>query len=144
MTACLVMAVFGLLLVAHAQAEYIRSDEITLEDNLETNAQIININRLYEIERGSAERPTLASSQASSRNYVFKLINDSSLVNYIDLSYLNDEMNTAVIILKKRINYEDVCDDSASSGQLSCQRTLKIVAINENDFIEIPVEIKKV
>lgn len=121
-----------------ARADYIRSDEITLEDNLEADAQIINLNRLMENERREMASST---SSAYNRNYVFKLVNDSSLVNYIELRYLNDDSSTAVVILKKRLNYEDICEESTS---MSCQQTLKIVAINENDFIEIPIEIKKV
>lgn len=131
---CALSFVFSLL--PHcAFAEYIRSDEITLEDNLEADAQIINLNRLMDNEREKTNSQT--------RNYLFKLVNDSSLINYIDLKYLSDDesSSTAVIILKKRLNYEDICDSYVSQ---TCQQTLKIVAINENDFIEIPIEIKKV
>lgn len=156
------------LLVRLNRSEYIKSDEITLEDNLEADAQIINLNRLMENERSnggglgekrststinnvaaSGSSYSAASTTTTGRSYVFKLVNDTSLVNYIDLRYLNDEMSTAVIILKKRLNYEDICEESttaapSSTGQMTCQQTLKIVAINENDFIEIPIEIKKV
>lgn len=121
-------------------ADYIRSDEITLEDSLETDAQIINLNRLMENERADEKLTPINVN----RNYVFKIVNDSSLVNYIELRYLNDETKTAVIILKKRLDYDDICEESSALRQSTCQQTLKIVAINENNFIEIPIEIKKV
>lgn len=124
-------------------AEYIRSDEITLEDNLETNAQIINLNRLMENERlGTAAADTPSNKQL--RHYAFKLVNDTSLVNYIDLRYLNDEASTAVLILKKRLDYDEICEESSALRLSACQQTLKIIAVNENNFIEIPIEIKKV
>lgn len=129
-----------ILMIRVTSTEYIRSDEITLEDNLETDSQIINLNRLMENVR-LHENSLLATEK---RNYVFKLVNDSALVNYIDLRYLNDDVATAVIILKKRLDYEDICEESSVLGQTTCQKTLKIIAINENNFIEIPVEIKKV
>lgn len=129
-----------ILMIKVTSTEYIRSDEITLEDNLETDSQIINLNRLMENVR-LHENSLLAPEK---RNYVFKLVNDSALVNYIDLRYLNDDVATAVIILKKRLDYEEICEESSVLGQTTCQKTLKIIAINENNFIEIPVEIKKV
>lgn len=125
-------------LLGGSVADYIRSDEILLEDNWEVGSQIINLNRLMDNEKK-------AGNLLAGQNYVFKMVNDSTLINYIDLKYVNDvsaPAEVAVVILKKRLNFDDVCDGSASSS--TCQQTLKIVAINENDFIEIPMEIRRV
>lgn len=123
-------------LVWPSRQDYIRSDELILNDNLEIGSEIINLNKLLNTEEASLQ---------------IKIVNDTSLVNYIDLDYINS--GNTLIILKKRINFEEICDSSlhqieslarSQSTILACSQTLRIVAINENNFIEIPVQIRKI
>ena len=131
-------------LFAFINCDYIRSNELVLDENIDAGSELINLNKLILNEKGK---------DYMNKNYLFKLVDDTLLVSYIDLKYLNAD--TTLIVLKKKINYEDICENGnkfnhaeTNSAEMndytSCLQSLKIVAINENDFIEIPIEIRKI
>ncbi len=107
-----------------AKCDYIRSDELVLIDDSEPGHQVINLNEL--------KNSHLANQ--------FKLVRDTSLVSYVDL--IRDLNDNTIVVLKKKINFENVCDILPSSEVSSCVQSLKIVAVNENDFIELPIRIQ--
>ena len=73
--------------------------------------------------------------QANGAVIMFKLIYDTALVNYIFI----DEKSR--IVLKKKLNYQELCGNVEAGGK--CLLSLKIIAVNENDFIEIPVVVER-
>ncbi|RNA37161.1 hypothetical protein BpHYR1_015059 [Brachionus plicatilis] len=123
-----------ILLIHQSSQDYIRSDELILNENLEIGSEIINLNNLHKF----------------NPNLQFKIVNDTSLVNYIHLEYLNSD--TTLLILKQKLNFDDLCDSSIqqieartmSSSIVTCSHTIKIIAINQNNFIEIPIQIRKI
>lgn len=131
------IAIILILLIQQTSQDYIRSDELILNENLEIGSEIINLNNLLK-------------PHSFNPNLQFKIVNDTNLVNYVHLEYLNSE--TTLIILKKKLNFEDICDLSVqqieaktmTSSIVTCSHTIKIIAINENDFIEIPIQIRKI
>lgn len=108
------------LFIEQIVTDYIISDELLLADDTESGVQLINLNKL----------------KHSNSNNQFKLVNDTSLVNYVAL--VRDRENT-LVVLKKKITYETLCDLLAEN----CVQNLKIVAVNENDFIELPIRIQR-
>ena len=132
------LALFSLLLVfSHSTQDYIRSQDITLTDDIRVGAEVANLN-------------TIINKQAvlPPNNSLFKIVEDTKLVDYLNLECSSDEK--CIIVLKKKLNYEDICEQFNTATNKSvqqpsaCAQTLKIIAINQNDFIEIPVEIKHV
>ena len=118
------------IMLKSINCDYIRSDEIILNDDLEIGSELINLNKLMLIQK----------QKDSSKSYLFKLVNDSLLINYIELKYLNTE--TTLILLKKKLVFEDICT-STENTKNSCTQSIKIIAVNENDFIEIPIQIQR-
>ena len=110
-----------LLLLKQTKSDYIISNELTLFDDSEPGYELINLNKL----------------KNNNLNNQFKLVNDTSLVNYVELS--RDVTENTLVILKKKINFDVLCDTSETTN---CVQNLKIVAVNENDFIELPIRIQ--
>lgn len=133
----MIVIILLIFLIQQTSQDYIRSDELILNENLEIGSEIINLNNLLK-------------PHTFNPNLQFKIVNDTNLVNYIHLEYLNSE--TTLIIIKKKLNFEDLCDLSVqkieaktiTSSIVTCSHTIKIIAINENDFIEIPIQIRKI
>ncbi len=117
------------IILKPAYCDYIRSDEIILNDDLDIGSELINLNKLMFIQK----------QKDSSKNYLFKLVNDSVLINYIELKHLNSE--TTLILLNKKLSFEEIC--SSENKRNSCNQSIKIIAVNENDFIEIPIQIQR-
>ena len=129
---------FCLLSQYMVSCDYIQSAELILNENIDIGSELINLNKLIEAQK---QTKTIQSSPLKDKAYAtFKLVNDTQLVNYVDLKYLNDD--TTLVVLLRKINFSQICGTLSTSAS-SCFQTLKIVAINENDFIEIPIEIRK-
>ena len=71
------------LFIEQIVTDYIISDELLLADDTEPGVQLINLNKL----------------KHSNSNNQFKLVNDTSLVNYVAL--VRDRENTLVVLKKK-------------------------------------------
>ena len=110
-----------LLQIITTKSDYIISNELSLFDDSEPGYELINLNKL----------------KNNNLNNQFKLVNDTSLVNYVELS--RDVTENTLVILKKKINFDVLCDTSETTN---CVQNLKIVAVNENDFIELPIRIQ--
>ena len=107
-------------------ADYIISNELILGDDSEPGYELINLNKL-------THKNSIIENQ-------FKLVKDTNLVNYIDL--IKDALNhNTLVVLKRKINFDNLCD-SSNNDVSNCVQSLKIVAINENDFIELPIRIQ--
>ena len=120
--------------------EYIQSAELILNENIDIGSELINLNKLIDSQK---QAKTIHSPLSlKEKTYAtFKLVNDTQLVNFVDLKYLNDD--TTLVVLMRKINFSQICGTLVTSST-TCSQTLKIIAINENDFIEIPIEIRKV
>ncbi|CAF0761739.1 unnamed protein product [Brachionus calyciflorus] len=118
-----------------SKQEYIRSDELILNENLEIGSEIINLNKLI--------------SQHDTE-LLFKIVNDTLLVNYIHLEYLNSE--TTLVLLNKKLVLDDICDlnsqivesRTVSTIIVTCSQIIKIIGVSSNDFIELPIQIRKI
>ncbi len=64
---------------------------------------------------------------------IFKIVDDTPLFNYIHLE-------NSKLFLSKPLNFNDLCNINDFSH---CHHTLKIIAVNNNHFIEVPFQIKK-
>lgn len=107
-------------------ADYIISNELILGEDSEPGYELINLNKL-------THKNSIIENQ-------FKLVKDTNLVNYIDL--IKDVLNhNTLVVLKRKINFDNLCD-SSNNDVSNCVQSLKIVAINENDFIELPIRIQ--
>ena len=106
--------------------EYIRADELILSDDLEPGTRLIDLNQLL--------------SKDKDKGLIFKMVNDSSLVNYLELRQVTklQESTRTVVVLAKSLRLDELC-----VNERQCVHTLKIVAVNENEFIEVPIEIRK-
>lgn len=121
-----------IVLAAHSKQEYIRSPEITLHvDEFYADKELINLNKL--MKQQSLSMPVV--------NLLFKIVEDSKLVNYIGLKCETNERCS--LVLRKQLNFDDICESSSSSsGNVDrCNQLLKIIVINQNDFIEIPITV---
>ena len=120
--------------------EYIQSAELILNENIDIGSELINLNKLIDSQK-QAKTIHSPSSLKEKTYATFKLVNDTQLVNFVDLKYLN--VDTTLVVLMRKINFSQICGTLVTSST-TCSQTLKIIAINENDFIEIPIEIRKV
>ena len=110
--------------------DYIRSNELIINENIDVGSEIINLNTLINNEK------QLDISSTLDKSYMFKLVNDTPLISHVELKYVG---TTTLVVLSQKLAMDQICPALANS----CTQTLKIIAINENDFIEIPIEIRK-
>jgi hypothetical protein len=103
------------------RCDYIRSEELVLSDDLELGSSLINLNKLMQIKK----------KQLGQSTYLFKLVNDSLLINFIELKFINSDTN--LIVLKRKLAFDEICNGKMDS----CYQSIKIIAVNENDFIEV-------
>ena len=125
------IVVLALAVLASSSGDYIQSNELILGESIAAGSELINLNKLIR-----AQKP----ASASQKTYTFKLVNDTPLFNYVELKHLNSD--TTLVVLARQIDFASVCDQVPLAQ--SCAHTLKLVVINENDFIEIPVEVRRV
>jgi hypothetical protein len=103
--------------------DYIQSNEITLYSDAATaNTKLIDLNELL-----------TANNIKTNVANLFKLVQDTALANHV----LIDQ--SAQVLLGGSFAYGELC----SNNSPSCVQTLKIIAINDNHFIEIPVSIRR-
>lgn len=102
--------------------DYIKSNEIILySDAVAEYSQIINLNDLLTKNNIKFDMPN-----------IFKLVKDTTLVNYV---FIEDSK----VFLKNSFVFGELCNNNPKQ---SCLHTLKIIAVNDNHFIEIPVRIQ--
>ena len=103
--------------------DYIQSNEITLYSDAATaNTKLIDLTELL-----------TANNIKTNVANLFKLVQDTSLANHV----LIDQ--SAQVLLRGSFAYGELC----SNNSPACVQTLKIIAINDNHFIEIPVSIRR-
>ena len=115
-----------LILIIHTfvgNCEYIQTEELVLNESQPPNSELLDLN-------------VVKNKQANGAPIMFKLIYDTELVNYIFI----DEKSR--IVLKKKLNYQELCS-TVMDASGKCLLSLKIIAVNENDFIEIPVVVER-
>lgn len=101
------------------KSDYIKSDEIIINDETSVNTELINLNEL------------IPSNQIRADTNIFKFVQDTSLVDYIYIS-------NAKVYLKNKLNFIDLCKNL----EKECMQILKIIAVTENHFVEIPFRIE--
>jgi hypothetical protein len=131
----LIIYVLVSVMTRESLQDYIRSDEITLNDDSPPDHELVNLNALIS-----------RNTQQSVHNLLFKIVDDTRLVSYLSLRCVNDEK--CLVVLKKKLDFADICassdeEDTGKSLNVTCSQLLKIIALNQNDFIEIPILIRR-
>jgi hypothetical protein len=121
------------IFINYTTQDYIRSDEIVINDNLDQDTEIIDLIKLL-----AAKKQQTHLLKASS--LVFRLVEDTPLIDFIQLDCFTDEKCS--VFLRQKLDFDQICESSPKSVQ-NCSQLLKIIEINQNDFIEIPIEIVK-
>ena len=125
-------------LVAQFKCEYFKSNEIAIDESLQVGAEMISLNKLL---AGNYKY------QGQDGSFVFRLINDTKLCEFVELKRLPTPASTS-LVLKKALDFDLICQtdrlpNKSPDGLASCTQSLKVIRLNENDFIEIPVLISK-
>ena len=119
--------IFTILSLSTTNNGYLRADTVKLHNNLPINYEIADLNQLLN-----------NSISKISRRYLVKFVQTFS--NSKIFKYIKYDDSTSKIIISNKLNTNEICNLNTHSKQ-ACSFNLQLIILNQNKFIEIPIEI---
>jgi hypothetical protein len=119
--------IFTILSLSTINNGYLRADIVKLHNNLPINYEIADLNQLL--------NNTISKTP---RRYLIKFVQTFS--NSKIFKYIKYDDSTSKVIISNKLDINELCNFN-SHGKHMCSFNLQLIILNQNKFIEIPLEI---